>query len=41
MNDEKCSNIYLINNILPGTDMPDKKKSNLVILKNNVTANSL
>jgi len=41
MKDEKCSNIYLINNILPGTDMPDKKKSNLVILKNNVTANSL
>ena len=41
MKDEKCSNIYLINNILPGTDMPDKKKNNLVILKNNVTANSL
>jgi len=41
MKDEKCSSIDVRNNILPGRDMPDKKKSNLVILKNNVTANSL
>ena len=38
--DEKCSNIYLINNILPGTDMPVKKSDKTIIKQNNITANS-
>jgi polygalacturonase len=41
MKDEKCRNIYLINNILPGTDMPDTKKSRVIIQKNNLISKPL
>jgi hypothetical protein len=41
MKDDKCKNIYLINNILPGTVMPEKRKSKEIITKNNITAKSL
>lgn len=39
--DEKCSNIYLFNNILPGTNLTEKKKSKNIISKNNITGKSL
>jgi len=39
--DEKCNNIYLINNILPGTDITEKKRSKEIVVKNNITAKSL
>ncbi|MBS1231353.1 MAG: glycoside hydrolase family 28 protein [Bacteroidetes bacterium] len=39
--DEKCNSIYLINNILPGTDITEKKRSKGIVLKNNITAKSL
>ncbi len=39
--DEKCNNIYLINNILPGTEISVKKKDKTIITQNNITANSL
>ena len=39
--DEKCNNIYLINNILPGTEITEKKRSKEIVLKNNITAKSL
>jgi len=41
MKDEKCKNIYLINNILPGTVLSDKKENKEIISKNNITAKSL
>jgi polygalacturonase len=41
LKDEKCRNIYLINNTLPGTDMPDTKKSSGIIQKNNLTSKPL
>ena len=39
--DEKCKNIYLINNILPGTDLTQKQKSKDKLTRNNITVNSL
>jgi hypothetical protein len=39
--DEKSRNIYLINNIMPGTDLSEKRKSKDIITKNNITAKSL
>jgi polygalacturonase len=39
--DEKCNNIYLINNILPGTDITEIEGSKEIVLKNNITAKSL
>jgi len=39
--DEKCRNIYLFNNILPGTDLTQKKKGKNKLTKNNITINSL
>jgi hypothetical protein len=41
MKDDKCKNIYLINNILPGIVMPEKRKSKEIITKNNISAKSL
>jgi polygalacturonase len=41
MKDEKSRNIYLINNILPGTELPEKGKSKDIITNNNITAKSL
>jgi polygalacturonase len=41
MKDDKCRNIYLINNILPGTVMNEDKKNKEIILKNNITAKLL
>jgi hypothetical protein len=41
MKDQKCKNIYLINNILPGTVMPEYKKGKEIISKNNITVKSL
>ncbi|MGB8490508.1 MAG: hypothetical protein WCE64_05570, partial [Bacteroidales bacterium] len=36
--DDRCKNIYLINNILPSTSLPTGK-SGKIIIKNNVTDN--
>ena len=41
LKDDKCRNIYLINNILPGTVMNENKKNKDIILKNNITAKLL
>jgi hypothetical protein len=41
MKDEKCKNIYIVNNILPGTVMPENKKGKEIITRNNITAKSL
>lgn len=41
MKDDKCKNIYLINNILPGMVESEKKKPNKIITNNNLTAKSL
>ena len=41
MKDDKCKNIYLINNILPGTFLPEMKRNKEIISKNNITAKSL
>ena len=41
MKDEKSRNIYLINNILPGTELPEKGKNNDIVTNNNITAKSL
>jgi polygalacturonase len=35
MKDEKCQNIYIVNNILPGTVIPENKE---IITRNNITA---
>jgi polygalacturonase len=39
--DGKCRNIFLFNNILPGTDLSEGKKSKIVISRNNITGKSL
>ncbi len=39
--DEKCKNIFLINNILPGTSLPEGRKNKTVISKNNITGKTL
>jgi hypothetical protein len=39
--DEKCRKIFLFNNILPRTNLPESKKSTIVITKNNITGKSL
>jgi polygalacturonase len=39
--DEKCNNIYLFNNILPGTNLTEKKKGKNIISKNNIIGKSL
>jgi polygalacturonase len=39
--DEKCESIFLMNNILPGTEIPVKKLDKTIITQNNITANSL
>jgi polygalacturonase len=39
LKDEKCGSIYLINNILPGTEISVKKKDKTIITQNNITAN--
>jgi polygalacturonase len=41
MKDEKSRNIYLINNILPGTVLPEKGESKEIITNNNITSKSL
>jgi polygalacturonase len=41
MKDEKSRNIYLINNILPGTALPEKGESKEIITNNNITSKSL
>jgi hypothetical protein len=41
MKDEKSRNIYLINNILPGTELPEEGKSKDIIINNNITVKSL
>lgn len=41
LKDDKCNNIYLINNILPGIFIPEKKKNKEIITRNNITAKSL
>jgi polygalacturonase len=41
MKDEKSRNIYLINNILPGTELPENGKDKDIIIYNNITAKSL
>ena len=39
--DEKCNKIYLFNNILPGTNLTEKKKNKNIISGNNITGKSL
>jgi polygalacturonase len=39
--DEKCKRIYLLNNILPVTDLSEKKNGKDIITKNNLTKQSL
>jgi polygalacturonase len=39
--DEKCSGIYLINNIMPGTDLTETKKNKEIITGNNITKETL
>jgi hypothetical protein len=39
--DKKCKNIFLINNILPGTSLPEGRKNKIVISKNNITGKTL
>ncbi len=39
--DENCKNIYLVNNVLPGTTFSNKKKAGIILSKNNITGKSL
>jgi polygalacturonase len=39
--DERCDNIYIINNVFPGTILPDKKKGKIIVYENNITGKSL
>lgn len=41
MKDEKSRNIYLMNNILPGTALSEKGESKEIITNNNITSKSL
>jgi polygalacturonase len=41
MKDDKCKNIYIINNILPLTIIPESKKVKDIISRNNITSKSL
>jgi polygalacturonase len=41
MKDEKSRNIYLINNILPGAELPENEKGKNIIINNNITSKSL
>ncbi len=39
--DKRCSNIYMVNNVFPGTILPDKKKGKIIVSSNNITGKSL
>jgi polygalacturonase len=39
--DEKCKNIYVVNNVLPGTSLPEKSDKRKIIFKNNIAEKSL
>ncbi len=39
--DERCSNIYMINNVFPGTILPNKRKGKIIVSENNITGKSL
>lgn len=41
LNDQKCDKIYLVNNILPGITLPEKKNGKTIITVNNISSKSL